>query len=72
MPMYNVIEYSDNYPKTSGSLWEYLRDKSALNDDGDTVLVRALHLKDTQGIFFPTVETKDNVMIDEQNFLISQ
>ena len=72
MPMYNLIEYSDNYPKTSGSLWEYLRDKSALNDDGDTVLVRALHLKDTQGFFFPTVEIKDNVMIDEQNFLISQ
>ena len=21
MPMYNVIEYSDNYSKTSGSLW---------------------------------------------------
>ena len=21
MPMYNFIEYSDNYPKTSGSLW---------------------------------------------------
>ena len=22
MPMYNLIEYSDNYPKTSGSLWQ--------------------------------------------------
>ena len=21
MPMYNLIEYSDNYSKTSGSLW---------------------------------------------------
>ena len=27
MPMYNLIEYSDNYPKTSGSLWEYYRDE---------------------------------------------
>ena len=27
MPMYNLIEYSDNYRKTSGSLWEYYRDK---------------------------------------------
>ena len=26
MPMYNLIEYSDNYSKTSGSLWEYYRD----------------------------------------------
>ena len=22
MPMYNLIEYSDNYSKTSGSLWQ--------------------------------------------------
>ena len=26
MPMYNLIEYSDNYAKTSGSLWKYFRD----------------------------------------------
>ena len=23
MPMYNLIEYSDNYSKTSESLWKY-------------------------------------------------
>ena len=27
MPMYNSIEYSDNYAKTSGSLWKYYRDQ---------------------------------------------
>ena len=26
MPMYNLIQYSDNYSKTSGSLWQYHRD----------------------------------------------
>ena len=26
MPMYNLIEYSDNYSKTSGSVWQYYRD----------------------------------------------
>ena len=26
MPMYNLIEYSDNYSKTSGSLWQYCKD----------------------------------------------
>ena len=31
MPMYNLIEYSDNYPKTSGSLWQYYKDDP--NDD---------------------------------------
>ena len=27
MPMYNLIEYSDNYSKTSGSLWQYYKDE---------------------------------------------
>ena len=27
MPMYNLIVYSDNYAKTSGSLWQYFRDE---------------------------------------------
>ena len=31
MPMYNLIEYSDNYAKTTGSLWQYFRDEP--NDD---------------------------------------
>ena len=29
MPMYNLIEYSDNYSKTSGSLWRYRKDMPA-------------------------------------------
>ena len=32
MPMYNLIEYSDNYSHTSGSLWDFKRDK-IYNDD---------------------------------------
>ena len=27
MPMYKLIEYSDNYSKTSGSLWQYYKDE---------------------------------------------
>ena len=27
MPMYNLIEYSDSYSKTSGSLWQYYKDE---------------------------------------------
>ena len=26
MPMYHLIEYSDNYSKTSRSLWQYYKD----------------------------------------------
>ena len=32
--MYNSIEYSDSYSKTSEILWKYFRDKLALNDEG--------------------------------------
>ena len=28
MPMHNLIECSDNYAKTTGSLWQYFRDDS--------------------------------------------
>ena len=34
IPMYNLIVYRDNYAKTSGSLWQYYRDKTALTDAG--------------------------------------
>ena len=38
MPMYNLIEYSDNYSDTSGSLWDFKRDEivdnaEVANDD---------------------------------------
>ena len=38
MPMYNLIEYSDNYSDTSGSLWGFKRDEidnnaEVTNDD---------------------------------------
>ena len=34
MPMYNLIEYCNNYSKTSGSFWQYYRDEPALSDAG--------------------------------------
>ena len=35
MPMYNLIEYSDNYVKTSGSLWQYCKDIPAINNNNN-------------------------------------
>ena len=37
MAMYNLIECSDNYSKTSGSLWQYCKEIPAINDDGAIV-----------------------------------
>ena len=39
MPIYNLIEYSDNYSKTSGSLWQYCKDIPAVDDDGYIVFL---------------------------------
>ena len=33
MPMYNLIEHSDNYSDTSGSLWQFKRDETEGNVD---------------------------------------
>ena len=33
MPMYNLIEYSSNYSKTCGSLWQYCKDIPAVDNN---------------------------------------
>ena len=35
MPMYNLIEYSDNYADSSGSLYQLKRDESPMNGAGN-------------------------------------
>ena len=37
MPMYNLIKYSDNYSKTSGSLWQYYKDIPAVDNNNAIV-----------------------------------
>ena len=37
MSMYNLIECSNNYLKTSESLWQYYTDIPAVNNDGDII-----------------------------------
>ena len=34
MPMYNLIKYSDNYSKISGSLWQYCKHIPAVDNNG--------------------------------------
>ena len=35
--MYNLIEYSDNYSKTSGSLWQYCKEIPAVNNASNII-----------------------------------
>ena len=37
MPMYNLLEYSKNYKKTTGSLWNYSRDEPYSSRDNDNI-----------------------------------
>ena len=38
MPMYNLIEYSDNYSKTSGSLWQYCKDIPEVDNNNNVIV----------------------------------
>ena len=44
MPMYNLLEHSDNYSKTSGSLSQYCRDIPIVDNNGDIVDLMVLML----------------------------
>ena len=37
MLMYNLIEYSDAYSKTSGSVWQYNKDEPALDNNNNII-----------------------------------
>ena len=37
MPMHNLIEYSDNYQKTSGILFQYCGDVSTVDNNGEVI-----------------------------------
>ena len=37
MPMYNLLEYSKNYRKTTGSLWNYYRDEPNSSTDNNNI-----------------------------------
>ena len=50
MPMYNLIEYSDNYTKMSGSLWQYCKDIPAVDNDDDIAIFNGAN--DTDSLNF--------------------
>ena len=41
MNLYNLIEYSDNYEQSSGSLWQYKTDEQNQNAAGNIDTVNA-------------------------------
>ena len=47
MPMYNLTEYSDNYSKTSGSLWQYCKDILTVDNNNAIVSFTENNLTDS-------------------------
>ena len=61
MPMYNLIEYSDNYLDTSGSLWQFKRDKQNMaNGNPANVTTADSSSFKYKSSFFKTLEDDDN------------
>ena len=71
MPMYNVMEYSDNYSKTSGSLWQYCKDIPAVNNDGDIVNFNGANATDSFNFKTKiTGQTDNNRRIDNVEIMV--
>ena len=65
MSMYNLIEYSDNYSKTSGSLWQYCKDAPAVNSAGNIVDFNGANATDSFNFKAKiTGQTDNNGIID--------
>ena len=62
LSMYNLIEYSDNYSDTSGSLWQFKRDEQNINNGNIPVDVNSTNSISSKykSSFFETLEDDDN------------
>ena len=65
MPMYNLIEYSDNYSNTSGNLWAFKRDEQNMSN-GVPVNVTTANssFKYKSGFFKPPTADDNGVVKD--------
>ena len=68
--MYNLIEYSDNYSRTSGSLWQYCKDIHA-NNYGNVVDFNGANATDSFNFKAKiTGQTNDNGRIDNVELIV--
>ena len=65
VPMYNWIDYSDNFSKISGSLWQYCKDITTVNNAGNIVDFNGANATDSFNFKTKiTGQTNDNGRID--------
>ena len=71
VPMYNLIKYSDNYSKTSGSLWQYCKHIPAVNNNGDIVDFNGVNATDSFNSKAKTTDqTDDDGEIDNVEIMV--
>ena len=70
MPMYNLLEHIKNYRKTTGSLWNYYRDKpnSGLGGENNDV---NYSIKDLKSFDYKTSITGNLQVLTQQKMLKS-
>ena len=65
MPMYNLLEDSDNYSMTSGSLWNYYRDD--VNNDANENNVACSKISNNKSIASKSFEYKTKMIGSTSN-----
>ena len=66
MPTYNLIEYSNNYSDTSGSLWQFKRDEENMNNGNPANVATddSISFKYKSSFFNPLTGDNDGVFRD--------
>ena len=71
MPMYNLIEYSKNFSKTSGSLWKYCKDIPVVDDNNNIVEFNGTNTADLFNFKAKiTGQTGNNGRIDNAEIMV--
>ena len=71
MPVYHLIEYSGNYSKTSGSLWQYSKDMPAVDNNGSITNFNGANATDSFNFKTKiTGETDNNGRIDDIEIIV--
>ena len=69
--MYNLIEYSENYSKTSGSLWQCCKEIPAVTNDGNIVDFNGANATDSFNFKTKiTGQTDNNGRIDNVEIMV--
>ena len=72
MPMYNLLEYSKNYRKTTGSLWNYYRHEPSSSTDNNNITHSILDSKsfDSKANFMENGVTHDNLTKNDAKVVV--